>query len=331
MIRVRRRDSLMLLGGAAAWPLAVRAQQSGLPVVGFLNGLSAGERPHLVERFRRGLGEAGYVVGQNVAIEYRYGDNQPERLRALAADLIARPVAVIAATGGNNPGLAAKSLTTTIPIVFTSGTDPVAIGLVGSLSRPEANVTGVAWFNADLGPKHLELVRELIPDAALVAVLVNPNNVEEARGYETPIREVAGRMPGLRIATFAARAAGEIDAAVETLQQQQASALLVSADPFFAARATQLVVLSARHNIPMIFTNRETARAGGLISYGNDVADAYRRAGIYVGRILKGAKPADLPIDRATKFDLVINLQTAKTLKLEIPARLLALADEVIE
>jgi putative ABC transport system substrate-binding protein len=215
--------------------------------------------------------------------------------------------------------------------VFTSGTDPVAVGLVRSLSRPEANVTGVNWFNGELGPKHLELARELVPGAALVAVLVNPNDPAEAMRYEVPIREAAGRVGGLRIAVFKAKSASEIDQAFETLVQQQASAVLVAADPFLSTRATQLVVLAARYNVPIVYPNRETAMIGGLISYGNDISDAYRRAGIYVGRILKGGKPVDLPVDRATKFELVINLQTAKTLKLDIPTKLLALADEVIE
>ena len=327
---IGRREVIRLVGAAVAWPLIARAQQP-VPVIGFLSGLSSGNRPHLVESFRRGLGEAGYVAGQNIAVEYRYADNQPDQLRVLAADLIARQVAVIAATGGNNPALIAKTLTTTIPIVFTSGTDPVGAGLVRSLSRPEANVTGVSWFNSDLGPKHLELVRELVPGATLVAAIVNSNNPEEATRYQMPFQEAASRLPGLRLEVFNASTASEIDTAFEMLVRHKASAVLVAADPFLSSRAAQLVVLAARNNLPVVYPNRDTAMAGGLISYGNDVPHAYRRAGIYVGRILKGAKPADLPIDRATKFDLVINLQTAKTLKIDIPTKLLATADEVIE
>ena len=280
-----------------------------MPVIGYLNSLSASDRPLLLEMFRRGLGEIGYVEGRSVAIEFRYANNQPDRLPALAADLIARRVAVIAATGGNRPALAAKALTSTIPIVFTSGRDPVAAGLVNSISRPEANLTGVSWFGTEMGPKHIELMRELVPGAALVALVVNP----------------------MQLLVLNASTPREIDTAFETLVQQKATAAIVSSDPFFTSRAGQLVVLAARNNIPVVYTNREIAAAGGLISYGNDTPDNYRRAGIYVGRILKGAKPADLPIDRATKFELVINLQTARTLKLDIPAKLLAVADEVIE
>jgi len=326
---MNRREFITLLGGvAAAWPLEARAQQTGMPVVGFLSGLSAGERPHLVESFRRGLSEAGYVAGQNVAVEYRYGENQPDRLRALAADLIARRVAVIAATGGNNP--VAKSLTTTIPIVFTSGVDPVRAGLVNSFSQPEGNVTGVSWFSVELGAKHLELVLELVPAATLIAVIVNPRN-REAALYEQPLREAAARVPGLQLEILKASTAGEIDAAFETLVQHKASAVIVASDPFLTARARQFAVLAARNNIAMVTGTRDFTMAGCIISYGNDTADAYRRAGVYAGRILKGAKPADLPIDRATKFELIINVQTARTLKFEIPARLLATADEVIE
>ena len=222
---------MTLLGGAAAaWPLAARTQQPAMPVVGFLNGLSAGERPHLVESFRRGLSEAGYVAGQNVAVEYRYAENQPDRLQALAADLVARRVAVIAATGGNHTALVAKSLTTTIPIVFTSGADPMRAGLVSSFSQPEGNVTGVSWFSVDLGAKHLELVRELVPAATLIAVIVNPRN-REAALYEQPLREAATRMPGLQLEMLEASTAGEIDAAFETLVQHKASAVIVGSDP----------------------------------------------------------------------------------------------------
>ena len=331
---MRRRCFSALLAAVAAssalWPLGALAQKPATPVVGFLNGLSAGERPHLVESFRRGLSEAGYVAGQNVAVEYRYAENQPDRLRALVADLIERRVAVIAATGGNNTALVAKSLTTTIPIVFTSGVDPVRAGLVSNFSQPESNVTGVSWFSVELGAKHLELVRELVPVATVIAVIVNPRN-REAALYEQPLREAATRVPGLQLQVFKASTAGEIDAAFETLAQHKASAVIVGSDPFLTARATQFAMLAARNNIAMITGHRDFATAGAMISYGNDTVDAYRRAGLYAGRILKGAKPTDLPIDRATKFELMINVQTARSLKFEIPARLLATADEVIE
>jgi putative tryptophan/tyrosine transport system substrate-binding protein len=328
---MRRREFITVLGGAAgAWPVAARAQQqTAMPVVGYLNGLSAAARPDLVEGFRRGLREMGYVAGQTVAIESRFADNQPDRLPALAGDLIARRVAVIAATGGNNTALAAKALTATIPIVFTSGTDPVVAGLVTSLNRPEANVTGVSWFNVDLGPKLLDLVRELAPGAA-VAVIVNPKN-PESLVYEQAIREAAVRLAGLKVEVFKATTASEIDATFEAIVKMKAGLLVVGSDPFFAARAVQLVVLAARNNLPVVSTVRTFTAAGGLMSYGNDTVDAYWRAGVYVGRILKGAKPADLPVDRAVKFELVINLQTAKTLKRDIPDKLLALADEVLE
>jgi putative ABC transport system substrate-binding protein len=273
--------------------------------------------------------EAGYVAGQNVAIEYRFAEHQTDRLRALASDLIARRVAVIVATGGNNVPMAAKALTATIPIVFTSGSDPVRAGLVSSIRRPEANVTGVSWFTDELGPKHLEIVRELLPEAGLVGVFVNPMNAEST--YQQPIWEAAARTLGVKLEILNASTAGEIDAAFEKLAEMKASAAVTTGDPFFSVRAVQLVVLTARTNIPMVSTNREFPLAGGLISYGNDIVDAYRRAGIQVGRILKGAKPADLPIDRATKFELVINRQTAKTFKIDIPSKLLARADEVIE
>jgi putative ABC transport system substrate-binding protein len=328
---IQRREFITLLGGSAlTWPLAAPAQQPAMPVIGYLNGLAVGDRPHLLAGFHRGLTEAGYVAGQNVAIEYRFAENQPDRLQALASDLIARRVAVIVATGGNNVVRVAKSLTTTIPIVFTSGSDPVRAGLVGSISRPEANVTGVSWFTDELGPKHLEIVRELVPEASLVGVLVN-SRTPESDFYQQPIREVAARTPGLRVEILDAGTPGDIDRAFEKAVQMKASAIVAAGEPFFSARATQIVVLMARNNIPMVSTNRDFPTAGGLISYGNDIADAYRRLGAHVGRILKGAKPADLPIDRATKFELVINLQTAKTFKIEIPPKLLALADEVIE
>jgi ABC-type uncharacterized transport system substrate-binding protein len=310
---MRRREFITLLGGAAAaWPLAARAQQSVMPVIGFLSSISAADRPHHTEAFRQGLNETGYAEARNVTIEYRYADNRMDQLRPLAADLIARKVAVIAAVAGNNTALVAKTLTSTIPILFTSGVDPVKAGLVASLNRPEANVTGVSWFSAELGQKHIEALHELVPKAELIALLLNPNNPEGAF-YEQSAQNGA-RALGRRLLVLKAGTAPEIDAAFATLAEQG-----------------QLAVLAARHAVPMISTARELPAAGGLISYGNNVTDAYRRVGIYAGRILKGAKPPDMPVDRATKFELVINLGTARALGLEVPPTLLARADEVIE
>jgi ABC-type uncharacterized transport system substrate-binding protein len=326
---VKRREFITVLGGAAAWPVAVRAQQSARPVVGYLSGLASGDRPILVNAFRHGLNEMGYVEGQNVAIEYRFADNHTDRLRMLAGELIAREVSVIMATGGNNSGLVAKAVTSTIPIVFTSGVDPVKAGFVASLNRPEANVTGVSWFTVELGAKHIELLHELVPHAGLVAVLVNPNNPESLT-YEPGVQEGALGL-GLKVLVLNAGTADEIDAAFEKLVRQRAGAVIIASDPFYTARASQFVVLTARHAVPAIYSNREMITTGGLISYGNSVSDAHRRAGIYVGRILKGIKPANLPIDRATKFELVVNLRTAKALGLDVPPTLLARADEVIE
>jgi putative tryptophan/tyrosine transport system substrate-binding protein len=328
---MKRRAFIAALGGVAAsvsWPLTTHAQQA-MPMIGFLSGISAGDRAHHTEAFRQGLGETGYVEGRNVTIEYRYADNQMDRLPPLATDLINRKVAVIAAIGGNNTALVAKTLTSTIPIVFTSGLDPVKAGLVASLNRPEANVTGVSWFTGELGQKHVEVLHELVPRAALIALLVNPNN-PEGGFYEKSAQEGA-RALGLLLLVIKAGTANEIDAAFTTLVQQRAHAVIVAADPFLSARARQLAILAARHAVPMISAVRELPAAGGLISYGNSVTDAYRRAGGYVGRLLKGAKPADMPVDRATKFELVINLGTAKALGLTLPPSLLARADEVIE
>jgi putative tryptophan/tyrosine transport system substrate-binding protein len=327
---MRRREFITLLGGATVWPLATSAQPRGTPVVGFLSGLSPDDRPVLTEMFRRGLSELGYVAGQNVTIEYRYAENKPERLQTLIADLMAHHVTVIAATGGNIVALTAKAATSTIPVVFTTGTDPVLAGLVTNINRPEGNVTGVSWFAADLGPKHLELARDLVAGATRIAVLINPQNQESAL-YEKPFKEAAARFPDLQLVVLKGSTAGQIDAAFEQAVDQRVDAMIVAGDPFFTARATQFAVLAAFKKIPVLYSNREITSAGGLISYGNDVPDAYRRAGIYAGRILNGVNPSSLPIDRATKFALVINLQTAKTLKLDVPAKLLSLADEVLE
>ena len=326
---MKRREFITLLGGAAAWPLAARAQRTGVPLIGYLSSLGRSDRPYLVEAFQRGLSEAGYAEGRNVTIEYRFADNRLEQLEPLAADLIAHKVAAIAAVGGNNTALVARRLTSSIPILFTSGLDPVKAGLVASLNRPGANVTGVSWFSAELGSKHLEVLNELVPQATLIAILVNPNN-PEAAFYEQSAQEGV-RAFGRRLLVLKAGTPQEIDSSFAIIAEQRANAVLVSADPFYPGRARQLAVLAARHVVPMLSAVREITAAGGLLSYGNSVTDAYRRVGILAGRILKGAKPAEVPVDRATRFELVINRGTAKALGIEIPPTLLARADEVIE
>jgi ABC-type uncharacterized transport system substrate-binding protein len=326
---IGRREFITLLGGVAMWPLAARAQQPVMPVIGFLHAQGQNDRPHVQAAFRRGLSEAGYVDGRNVAIEYRFAENQHDRLPALAADLVGRKVAVIAATGGGASVLAAMAATRTIPIVFTTGGDPVREGYVASLNRPGSNVTGVSWFNTLVAGKALGLLHELVPNAAVIAVLVNPRLPESAR-MPGEAQEAARRLVR-ELLVLNASTSSEIDAAFATMRQRGAGALFVGGDPFFSGRRQQIVALAARDAIPAMYTNREFIEEGGLVSYGNDTADGYRRAGVYVGRILNGASPADLPVDQATKFEFLINLKTAKTLGLEVPPGLSSMADEIIE
>jgi putative ABC transport system substrate-binding protein len=324
---MRRRQFIGLVGSAAAWPVVAQAQLSGMPVVGFLSSLGRSDRPHLVEAFRRGLTETGIVENQNAAVEYRYAENQPQRLPALAADLVGRSVAVIVATGGGNSILAAQASTATTPIVFTFGGDPVMERFVASFNRPGGNITGISFFNNFVKGKALGLLHELVPTAKILGLFVNPNNLESARAIDA---QDAARTLGWQLLVLNASTPSEIDTAFATLRQRRADVLLIG-DPFYSTRRQQIVALAARDAIPAIYTSREFIEEGGLISYGNDISDVYRRAGIYAGRILKGEKPADLPVDQATKFEIVINLKTAKALGITVPPTLLARADEVIE
>jgi putative ABC transport system substrate-binding protein len=326
---MQRRDFIMLLGNAAMWPLVARAQQQKMPVVGFLSARAPGEATYAVAAFHQGLKEMGYFEGQNVAIEYRWAEGQYDRLPALAADLVRRQVAVIVATGGATSSRAAKAATSTIPIIFSSGGDPVKLGLVASLNRPGGNATGASFFLSEREAKRLGLLRELIPTAALVAVLLNPNNANFATQLDD-IQEAA-RILGQQIHIVNASSEGDIHAAFATFARLRAAALLVGADPFFNGQREQIVTLAAHYAIPAIYELREFALAGGLISYGTSLLEAYRQIGLYTGRILKGDKPADLPVVQSTKFELVINLKTAKALGLDVPPMLLARADEVIE
>jgi ABC-type uncharacterized transport system substrate-binding protein len=330
MFGMRRREFVTLLGGAvAAWPLAARAQQSAMPVVGFLSTRAAGDDPHLVAAVRQGLRETSFIEGRNVAIEYRFADNQNDRLPALAADLVRRQVAVI--TAGPTPAaLAAKVATTTIPIVFEIATDPVALGLVASLNRPGGNVTGVTNLGVEIAPKRLELLRELLPAASNIALLINPTSPFVA---ETLLRDsqAAANTLGLQLHVLHASTERDLDTAFATLVRLQPGALVIGADPFFTSRSEQLAALTVRYSVPAVYEYREFVAAGGLIGYGSSLTDAYRLAGVYTGRVLKGDKPADLPVQQATKVELVINLKTAKALGITVPLSLLGRADEVIE
>ena len=327
--QIGRREFITLLGGAAAWPLAARAQQLGMPVVGFLNPTSPEAITEPMRSFRQSLKDAGYVEGESVAIEYRWADNQMELLPSMAAELVRRRVAVIVATGGPSSALAAKAATTAIPIVFNVAEDPVDLGLVASLARPGGNLTGVTILAAELTAKRLELLRELVPGASRVAVLIDPGNPVD---FSTSKQlEAVAQIIGLQIQVLRASTSREIDAAFATFVHERPDALLVTGTSFFNSRRVQLALLAAVHRIPTTFALRSYAEAGGLMSYGANLTDAYRQVGTYAGRILKGAKPADLPVVQSTKFELVINQQTARILGLTVPPTLLSTADEVIE
>jgi putative ABC transport system substrate-binding protein len=328
-VTVRRRDFITLLGGAAAvWPLAARAQQAPLPVIGFLIAESLETEKEALAAFRRGLSETGYAEGQNVSMEYRSADGQLDRLPALAADLVGRKVTIIAAHA-NNAAVAARAATMTIPIVFAVGGDPVRMGLVDSLNRPGGNLTGVSFLSTDVVAKEMEVLRALVPNAALVGMLVNPSN----QNAEADLKEAqaATRALGMQLQILRASNEREIGEAFAALAERHTAALLIQGDPYFAIRVRQLVVLTARHAIPAIYQGRLFPDAGGLISYGASPRDAFRIAGGYAGRILMGKRPAELPVQLATKIEFVINLDTAKALGIEVPATLLATADEVIE
>ena len=327
MFGMRRREFIGLLGGAAAWPLAARAQQPAMPVIGFLDPTSPDTFAHRLVGFRQGLKETGYIEGENVAIVYRFAENQIDRLPELAADLVHRQVAVIATLA--NGALAAKMATKTTPIVFLLAEDPVKVGLVASLARPGGNLTGINFLSAELAAKRLELVRELLPAATDVCMLVNPTGPNS----ESTLRDAqsAARAIGLKIQVLNAGTSREINVAFATFVRERPDALFIDIDPFFTSRRVQLVHLASHHRVPATYPGRQFAEIGGLVSYGSNLTDAWRQVGVYTGRILKGAKPSDLPVVQSTKFELVLNAETARTLGLEVPPTLLARADEVIE
>jgi len=328
---VKRREFITLVGGAAAtWPLAARAQQPAMPVIGFLNSQSAEGYAERLRGFRQGLKDTGNIEGENVAIDYRWAENHIDRLPELAAELVRRHVAVIAATVGPAAGFAAKAATATIPIVFLTPEDPVKLGLVASLARPGANLTGINFFSSELSTKRLELLRELVPGAIRVAVLVDPVNATTTETTLKDVQSAAGAM-GLQIEVLNANTNREIDTAFATFGRERPDALFVSGGPFFNSRRVQLVHSATLHKMPAIYSQRQYPEIGGLMSYGTNTTDAFRQVGVYVGRILKGAKPAELPVSQSTKFELVINAQTAHLLGLAVPATLLSIADEVIE
>jgi putative tryptophan/tyrosine transport system substrate-binding protein len=329
-VTIGRRELLAAFSGAAAWPLAAHAQQAAMPVIGVIYSGSAAESAHWAAAFRNGLNEAGYTEGRNVAIEYHWLDGRYDRLPALAAELVGRRVAVIAAPGSTPAALAAKAATATIPIVFGVSEDPVKLGLVDNLARPGGNATGINFFVSEAVPKRLGLLRDLVPGAVRIAVMISPGNIVSA---ETTLREVrkAADAFGLQIQVLNASNSGEIDAAFLAMSRERAEALFVAPDAFFASRRVQLAILAARDKIPAAYAQRDYTEAGGLMSYGTDLADSFRQAGVYAGKILSGAKPAELPVTQSTKFEFVINMQTARALGLEVPNSLQLLADEVIE
>jgi putative ABC transport system substrate-binding protein len=326
---MKRRAFIAALGGAAAWPFAAPAQQTGAPVIGFLNGGSSEQFTPLLRAFHNGLEEAGLVAGQNVSVEYRWADNERDRLRPMVDDLVRRQVKVIAATGGSPSALAAKAATSTIPIVFAIGVDPVQVGLVSSLNRPGGNITGATMLAIDLGSKRLELLREVVPGASLIAALVNPTSPGAAIVLKD--LQATAKALGLQVHVLHAAAEREFEAVFSDLGKLRAQALVIGGDPLFNDQSQRLAALATRHAVPAIYQFREFTAAGGLMSYGGSIADAYHQAGVYTGRIIRGDKPADLPVQQSTKIELIVNLKTAKSLGIHVPQALLARADEVIE
>ena len=324
---MRRREFIVLVGSATAWPFAACAQQTGVPVIGFLSSRSPAESEAVVSAFRQGLGEAGYIAGQNVAIDYRWAEGNYDRLPALATELIGLRVAVIFAAGGPPSALAAKAATSSIPIVFSAVTDPVRLGLVASLGRPGGNVTGMSTFTADLGAKEVELLRELLPAIKTLVYLVNPTNPSSK--LEADAAVIAGGAAGIQVRVLNASTESELESVFESWSNPDA--LIVAGEPFFDSRRSRIVALVARRGTPAMYSWRENVVLGGLISYGSSLTDSYRKAGTYTGRVLKGEKPADLPVMQPTKFELTINLKTAKALGLTVPPALLVGADEIID